>query len=746
MAGDTAPWTVPSAEIDPRTVRMWREWTDDARHPRTPIQGPDSVLRPGITVVIPTFGGRDRIGVCLESLAGQTLDAEAYELIVIHNGPDDGTGAVVEEFRVRSGIDVRLIRMARPGASRARNAGIAAASRAYTTFVDDDDHVSPSFLETLLAYADRRVIAATMLVDDLDGELDADTHINQMLRSCEQRHVEPAQLGIAVSYNAAKAVATDLIKAVRYDEDLASGEDIAFWAEVVSLGALSLFVCPESAQAAYYRRRRPDSVSRAKGTFDFLVSQRIAVIARLDALLPEARGHYAKLIRRLMDAQAKFINGYLRANPAEHPRVVEAVDHSGIARFPYGAMNSGLGRDLAVAYAFPPFADTSAVVAAKRIRQTGRIVDVVSNDLGRVRKTDESLRRIAGPFTAREATVSATAAFANWAGWEAYARDGLKAVRRWTAESGAYHRVYSRAQFAASHLLAALVKLEFPETEWTAEFSDPLSRDIHNVPRPTQIPATPMVTKLRAALDRLGLAAPSSASAFQWLEEIPYLLADRLVFTNPNQLEHMLSYADPAVVDSVRAKAVVAPHPTLDRHLYDIAPSPYALDPKLVNLAYFGNFYETRGLDDLLTAIAQSGADVRDRIRLHVFTSKPQPLAEAAEQLGIAAHVAAGPYVGFLEFLNLTTRFDCLIVNDASTRDSHAVNPYLPSKWSDYRGSGTPVWGIVELGSPLSGQPLDHLTEIGDVAAAGEVLKELARHSSASQAPTVAASDRSIAV
>ena len=41
----------------------------------------------------------------------------------------------------------------------------------------------------------------------------------------------------------------------------------------------------------------------------------------------------------------------------------------------------------------------------------------------------------------------------------------------------------------------------------------------------------------------------------------------------------------------------------------------------------------------------------------------------------------------FFEFLNLTTKFDCLIVNDANTKDYKEINPYLPSKLSDYLGS-----------------------------------------------------------
>ena len=70
-------------------------------------------------------------------------------------------------------------------------------------------------------------------------------------------------------------------------------------------------------------------------------------------------------------------------------------------------------------------------------------------------------------------------------------------------------------------------------------------------------------------------------------------------------------------------------------------------------------------------------------------------------------------------------RVDVLIVNDAHTVGIHERNPYLPSKWSDYAGSGTPVWGIVEPGSVLSKQPLEHRSELDDVAGALKVLAEL---------------------
>ena len=88
-----------------------------------------------------------------------------------------------------------------------------------------------------------------------------------------------------------------------------------------------------------------------------------------------------------------------------------------------------------------------------------------------------------------------------------------------------------------------------------------------------------------------------------------------------------------------------------------------------------------------------------------------------ADELGISDLVTIGPYVAYLAFLGLTTRFDCLLVNDAITAGTHARNPFLPSKWADYRGSGTAVWGIVEPGSALSREPLDHISRVGDIDA-----------------------------
>ena len=115
----------------------------------------------------------------------------------------------------------------------------------------------------------------------------------------------------------------------------------------------------------------------------------------------------------------------------------------------------------------------------------------------------------------------------------------------------------------------------------------------------------------------------------------------------------------------------------------------------------------------------------RERLCLHVFTAQPDELALQIARVGLAGTVRVAPYLPVLEFLNLTTQFDVLVVNDATTAAHHDLNPYLPSKVADYAGSGTPVWAIYEDGSVLSSLDLAHRSRLGDIEEAVRVLRTL---------------------
>ncbi|SCE70877.1 glycosyltransferase [Micromonospora mirobrigensis] len=735
-AGDR-PWLQPSATAPDRAgITAWRNQVDtlhsEIQADLTADGTHNRVLTPGVSVVIPSYKGVGHIRRCLDSLAEQTLDRGLIELIVVLNGPEDGTHAVLDDFRAANpGLAVRVVRLNRAGASRARNAGIAAARREYTTFVDDDDRVSPEFLEVLYRHASPQVVPIAGLVNVRpDGTEDAENPINTMLVEHAGKITAPAEARVTTTFNACKLVATSLLRDVYYDTDLASGEDVLFWMTVVVRGHINFYPCPTEG-AIYYRELREGSVSRPEPTFDFYVTQRLEVITRLERLLPECDVRSKELLATRIRAQTAFLAEYLKVNPGEYGRVVEEIDRYPIFHMPYERMNGGLERGLVIAYAFPPYADTSAVVMGKRVRMMGRTADVIYNAMDRIRPTDESLTRISGPFINRKAALPTPSYFSDFGSMEKFALAGLKQIEQWqqNRRNWPYPWIYSRAQFAHSHFLAAAYKLANPKVRWTAEFSDPLSRDIADQERGTPVKEGVLMDKLRNGLAELELPIPESTNCFVWTEEIAYALADEIIFTNENQMEYMLSYcSSPELAEVARQKAVVSPHPTLSPNFYQMVETDYALEPGVANIAYFGNFYATRGLDDVLAAIAAQDTWTRAHLRMHVFTTKPEELQKRAAELGISDAVRVGPYARFLEFLNLTTKFDCLLVNDAVTGDSHAQNPYLPSKWSDYKGSGSPVWGLVEEGSPLSRQPLHYQCPVGDVAAATEIIAQIVRN------------------
>ena len=96
------------------------------------------------SVVIPTCNKKERLALVLDSFRHQTVECSRYEVIVIDDGSDDGTEAVVADFV--GAFELRYIKQVRKGRSSARNRGIQAADCAIIIFCDDDTIASPDFL------------------------------------------------------------------------------------------------------------------------------------------------------------------------------------------------------------------------------------------------------------------------------------------------------------------------------------------------------------------------------------------------------------------------------------------------------------------------------------------------------------------------------------------------------------------------------------------------------------------------
>ncbi len=675
--------------------------------------------RPEISVVIPSHLGAADLPDCLASLVDQDLGARRFELLVVQHGPDDGTAAAIAAAQRRR-PDLRITHLiSRPGTrAAAKNAGIAASTGEQLVFVRETDRLSRGFLSGVLRQAGNAAITLPLVVEDAQrGPANLQTPAaQQSLARAGQLVTSPRVLARLLT-GSGTVYARTLFDSVTFDDDLELGEDPLLLARLLQRAPLQCAVPAADEGVVYYRGPLPALPAGVPSDHLLAGLQRLAALpatAALDAVRS-----------RLVQLATRELNSHLRRRPEDHRAVIAERARLGLEHLiDLGALNRDVARDLAVLYISVPYADTSANVAARRIHDRGQVVDVIANDMSSRCAVDDSSHALWAEYLDRRIEVSGYPSDTWWPGVSQFCRRGMRAIARQERIKGPYRSVYSRVMHPTSHFLAAWLKVRRPELTWRAELSDPVRTDIKGLERASTGDADPvMMADFRAAFRARGMAVPESDNLWLWVETVAYAFADEITFTNENQRAYMLGhFPDRQLAARAADQSVVHHHPQPAARFYSMVQSGYALPAGRVNLAYFGVFYATRGLSEVWRALEQLTAEQRQRLMLHVFTSAPQELTTQLQGAGLDDVVRANPYVSYLEYLNLASRADVLIVNDAATRGIHDVNPYLPSKWSDYSGSGKPVWGIVEPGSVLSTQPLDYRSELGDVAAATKVL------------------------
>ena len=143
--------------------------------------GTTSSLR--VSAIVPAYLAAPTIERCLGSLFDQDTPTSDYEILVILNGPDDGSAAVIQRLRAEHPAHrVQVLSCPVASAGAARNVGLDHAQGENILFVDADDWVSQDYISLLLAAADGTSIPAAGLVDvRTDGTLDTDTAVLRSL-------------------------------------------------------------------------------------------------------------------------------------------------------------------------------------------------------------------------------------------------------------------------------------------------------------------------------------------------------------------------------------------------------------------------------------------------------------------------------------------------------------------------------------------------------------------------------------
>jgi glycosyltransferase involved in cell wall biosynthesis len=184
-----------------------------------------------ISIIIPAKNAETTLAATLDSVAGQS--GVIVEAIVVDDASTDRT----REIAVGHAVAPRVIASPRPGASAARNAGLAVATGEAIVFLDADDQLKPGALERrarALAESGPNTIVVTDHVELVDGR-------ERPSRTRPDFGGDPREALLNSNRFAVHAamVSHELLDRVpgHFDEGLTTYEDWALWLRLALLGA-----------------------------------------------------------------------------------------------------------------------------------------------------------------------------------------------------------------------------------------------------------------------------------------------------------------------------------------------------------------------------------------------------------------------------------------------------------------------------------------------------------------------------
>ena len=216
-----------------------------------------------LSVIIPSYKPGDYLWECLNSLCNQSLDRKDFEVVIVLNGCNQPYADQIQEYiSGHQTHNVLLIKTDKSGVSHARNIGIEAARGEYITFVDDDDIVSPTYLEDLLEVSSPTCVGcASMKAFYKDTNEDIETFLSKAYERCKNRPFDFFEYRQFLSPPVAKMIHKSIIGKTRFPIDMKKSEDSVFCLQISPKIKDMKFA---SADSIYYQRLREGSAMRKK--------------------------------------------------------------------------------------------------------------------------------------------------------------------------------------------------------------------------------------------------------------------------------------------------------------------------------------------------------------------------------------------------------------------------------------------------------------------------------------------------
>lgn len=121
-----------------------------------------------VSVIIPVYNGGEYLRPCIDSVLNQTMTE--IELILVDDASSDGSSDICNEYARKDSRVKALLFKSNHGGNAANIAGRNLATGEYVLFMDDDDELFPTALETLYDLSDSCDIVKGLCVIANEGK------------------------------------------------------------------------------------------------------------------------------------------------------------------------------------------------------------------------------------------------------------------------------------------------------------------------------------------------------------------------------------------------------------------------------------------------------------------------------------------------------------------------------------------------------------------------------------------------
>lgn len=246
-----------------------------------------------ISVVIPTYKPQKYTWECLDSVVNQTFQKENFEVIIVLNGCTEPWKSQIEEYidSKMLGMNVNFIHTEQGGVSNARNIALDIAKGDYVTFIDDDDFVSPSYLEELYAKVAVDTISVCYPLSFEDGTANYMPYLitSDYIRNAEKGKCDFKNARKFFSGPVYKLISKKIIGNRRFDKRFRNGEDSLF---MFLISDKFRYVDFTSKNAIYHRRLREGSAVNRKRSRLSIIYNEIKLMWAYTRIYLRAPMHY----------------------------------------------------------------------------------------------------------------------------------------------------------------------------------------------------------------------------------------------------------------------------------------------------------------------------------------------------------------------------------------------------------------------------------------------------------------------